>query len=209
MTERRTILRWTVVFLAVAGYIVLGLVHPVPDSRVGDDSTLFYWLHVVQLLLILLVAWSIWLLVEDLPGRAARIARLAIVPFAIAYTAFDAIVGIAVGLVVREANSMSAEDAAVVTRMLDGMDGEVVPIVIWLLSGLTWLVAAVSAAVALRPIGGRGPAVVMAVGAAIFAVGHPFPPGPIGIALFGLGVAWLELRRAPAPTPEAQPVLAP
>jgi hypothetical protein len=53
----------------------------------------------------------------------------------------------------------------------------------------------------------------MAIGAAIFAVGHPFPPGPIGIALFGLGVLWLEVRRerapVPAPVPEAQPVLAP
>jgi hypothetical protein len=49
----------------------------------------------------------------------------------------------------------------------------------------------------------------MAIGAAVFAVGHPFPPGPIGIALFGLGVAWLELRREAATKPESQPVLAP
>ena len=67
---------------------------------------------------------------------------------------------------------------------------------------------ALAAAIAVKPIGGLGPTLLMAIGAAIFAVGHPFPPGPIGIALFGLGIAWLEVRR-PTQAPEAQPVLAP
>jgi hypothetical protein len=68
---------------------------------------------------------------------------------------------------------------------------------------------AFAAALAVKRLGGLGPTLLMAIGAAIFAVGHPFPPGPIGIALFGLGIAWLEVRRAHAPSPEAQPVLAP
>jgi hypothetical protein len=68
---------------------------------------------------------------------------------------------------------------------------------------------AFAAALAVKQIGGLGPTLLMTIGAAIFAVGHPFPPGPIGIALFGLGVAWLEVRREAAKTPEAQPVLAP
>jgi hypothetical protein len=80
---------------------------------------------------------------------------------------------------------------------------------IWVASGLSWFAMALAAAIAVKPIGGRGPTLLMAIGAAIFAVGHPFPPGPIGIALFGLGVAWLELRREAAKAPEAQPVLAP
>jgi hypothetical protein len=68
---------------------------------------------------------------------------------------------------------------------------------------------ALAAALAVKQIGGLGPTLLMAIGAAIFAVGHPFPPGPIGMALFGLGVAWLELRREAAKVPEAQPVPAP
>ena len=68
---------------------------------------------------------------------------------------------------------------------------------------------ALAAAIAVKPIGGRGPTLLMAIGAAIFAVAHPFPPGPIGIALFGLGLPWLEVRREAAQAPEAQPVLAP
>jgi CHASE2 domain-containing sensor protein len=68
---------------------------------------------------------------------------------------------------------------------------------------------ALAAALAVKQIAGVGPSVLMTIGAAIFAVGHPFPPGPIGIALFGLGVAWLEVTRARAPIPEAQPALVP
>jgi hypothetical protein len=68
---------------------------------------------------------------------------------------------------------------------------------------------ALAAAIAVKPIGGLGPTLLMAIGAAIFAVGHPFPPGPIGIALFGLGVLWLEVRRERAPATEAQPALVP
>lgn len=50
----------------------------------------------------------------------------------------------------------------------------------------------------------------MGLGALVFAVGHPKPTGPIGMALFLIGVAWLELRplREQAPqTMVAQPTL--
>jgi CHASE2 domain-containing sensor protein len=106
---------------------------------------------------------------------------------------------------------MSAADAAAVERMLDGGIGGVdyIGMVIWVASGLTWFAMALAAAVAVKQVGGRGPMTLMVLGAAVFAVGHPFPPGPIGIALFGLGVAWLELRRSHALVPEAQPVLVP
>jgi hypothetical protein len=203
---RETWLRRGLFFLAVAGYVVLGAVHPA-EIKVGDETTLYLGIHVVQPLLILALAWGIWLLVKDLPGRAAQVARIAIVPYAIAYSMLDAIAGVALGQVIRDANSMSAADAAVVQRMLDGGIGGVdyIGVVIWVTSGLTWFAMALAAAIAVRQIGGLGPTLLIAVGAAIFAVGHPFPPGPIGIALFGLGVAWLELRRVHAPTPVTQP----
>jgi uncharacterized membrane protein YccF (DUF307 family) len=195
---------------AVAGYIILGAVHPT-EIKVGDDTTLYLGIHLVQPVFVLLLAWGIWLLVKDLPGRAAQVARVAIVPYAIVYSMLDAVAGVALGQVIREANGMSAADAAAVERMLDGGIGGVdyIGMVIWVASGLTWFAMALAAAVAVKQVGGRGPAALMVLGAGVFAVGHPFPPGPIGIALFGLGVAWLELRRTHALVPEAQPVLVP
>jgi hypothetical protein len=189
--------------------VILGAVHPA-ELAVGDETTLYLGIHVVQPLLVLLLGWGVWLLVEDVPGRAARVARIAILPYAIAYAMLDAIAGIGIGQVVREANAMSAAEAATIQRLLDGGGGDdVIGLVVYLLSGLTWLAMAGAAAIALRPTGGRGPTALMLVGAAIFAVGHPFPTGPVGIALFGLGLAWLELRRSPSRAGAGRVVLAP
>lgn len=205
--ERETWLRRSFFAVAVVGYFILGLIHPA-EIEVGDATTLYIGLHLVQPVFILLLAWGTWLLVKDLPGRAAQIARIAIVPYAIAYSMFDAIAGVALGGIVRLANNASAADGAVVQRLMDS-GTDYVGMVLFVASDLSWFVMALAAAIAVKPIGGRGPTLLMAIGAAIFAVAHPFPPGPIGIALFGLGIAWLELRRETAKAPEAQPVLTP
>lgn len=207
---RETWLRRAILATGIVGYFVIGAIHPA-DLEVGDETALYLGIHLVQPVLILLLAWGIWLLVKDLPGRAAQVARIAIVPYAIAYAIFDAIAGIAIGTIVREANGMSAAEGAAVQRVFDDADGftEALSAGVYVAGGLTWFVMALAAAIAVKQVGGLGPTLLMAVGAAIFAVGHPFPPGPIGIALFGLGVAWLEVRREAAKAPEAQPVLAP
>jgi hypothetical protein len=205
---RKTWLRRSFFATAVVGYFALGVVHPA-EINVGDATTLYIGIHLFQPFLILLLAWGIWLLVEGLPGLAAKIARLAIVPYAIAYSMFDAIAGVSLGETVRLANNASAADGAVVQRLMDDSGTDFVGISIWVASGLTWFAMAFAAAVAVKQLGGRGPTLLMAIGAAIFAIAHPFPTGPIGIALFGLGVAWLELRRERAPLPEAQPALVP
>jgi hypothetical protein len=209
VSDKHAVLRRIALFTAVVGYFIIGVIHPA-DIEVGDATTLYIGIHVFQPVLILLFAWGFWLLVKDLPGRAARVARVAIVPYAIAYSMFDAIAGVALGGIVRLANDASPADAAAAQRLMDtGTD--YVGIVIFVASGLTWFTMALAAAIAVKQIGGLGPTLLMAIGAAIFAVGHPFPPGPIGIALFGLGLLWLEVRRerAPVPAPETQPVLAP
>jgi hypothetical protein len=205
--RRRVWLRRAFFATAVVGYFLIGVVHPA-EIEVGDATTLYISIHLVQPFLILLLAWGVWLLVDGLPGRAARIARLAIVPYAIAYSMFDAIAGVALGGIVRLANDASAADAAAVQRLMDtGTD--YVGVGIFIASGLSWFAMAFAAAVAVKQVGGLGPTLLMAIGAAIFAIAHPFPTGPIGIALFGLGIAWLELRRQPEKAPEAQPALAP
>jgi hypothetical protein len=204
--ERETWLRRGFLFLGVVGYFVLGAIHPA-DVKVGDDTTLYLWIHLLQPVLILLLAWGTWLLVKDLPGRAAQVARVAIVPYAIAYSIFDAVAGVATGIVIREANGLSASEGAAVQRVFDDADGvtEVLSAGVYVAGGLAWFAMAFAAALAVKQIGGLGPTLLMTIGAAIFAVGHPFPPGPIGIALFGLGVAWLELRREAARTPAPKP----
>jgi uncharacterized membrane protein YccF (DUF307 family) len=205
--ERETWLRRGLFAVAVIGYIVIGVIHPA-EIKVGDETTLYIGIHLVQPLFILFLAWGIWLLVKDLPGRAAQIARVAIVPYAIVYSMFDAIAGVALGQIVRQANDMDPAVAAAVQRAMDeGTD--YVGFAIFVASDLLWFAAAGSAAIAVRRIGGLGPTLLMVVGAAIFGLAHPFPTGPIGMTLFGLGLVWFELRREAAKAPEAQPALAP
>jgi hypothetical protein len=205
--QREAWLRRACFLFAVVGYFIIGVIHPA-EIEVGDETTLYIAIHLVQPFFILLLGWGVWLLVKDLPGRAAQVARVAIVPYAIAYSMFDAIAGVSLGGIVRLANDASAADGAVVQRLMDS-GTDYVGFVIFVASGLSWFVMALAAAIAVKPIGGLGPTLLMAIGAAIFAVGHPFPPGPIGIALFGLGIAWLEVRRSHTRVTEAQPVLAP
>jgi hypothetical protein len=102
---------------------------------------------------------------------------------------------------------MSAADQVVVQRMMDGIGEHAVLVALWIGAGLSWLIPAVAAAWAVRE---RVPALVtgvMVLGALLFAVGHPVPPGPIGMALFLVGLLWLELRGRAEPVPEvAAPV---
>ena len=73
--ERQT---WLPCLLPVVGYFVIGVIHPA-EIEVGDDTTLYIGIHLVQPFFILLLAWGTWLLVKDLrascasgPSRSSR-----------------------------------------------------------------------------------------------------------------------------------------
>ena len=121
----KTTLRRVVIFSAVIGYGVLGLVNPA-DPDVGDSAGFFIGLHLFQPLLIVLLAWGLWLTVEGLPGRAAKVARVAVVPWAITYSIFDSLAGIATGLIAREGGQLPAADQAAAARLLENLDTIVV-----------------------------------------------------------------------------------
>lgn len=200
--RRSQLIRRAVLFGGPLGYIVLGLVHPMGDLEVGDAAGFYIGLHVVQPFLIALIAYGLWMLVDGLENRAATIVRYALVPYLIVYSMFDAVAGVATGLIVQEANGMSSADQAAVQRMMDGIGEHPVLVALWIGSGLSWLIPAVAAAIAVRQRVPVWVTVSMVVGAVIFAIGHPIPPGPIGMSLFLVGIVWLELRgrRETAPT---------
>jgi hypothetical protein len=182
--RRSQLVRRAVLFGGPLGYIILGLVHPMGDLEVGDAAGFYIGLHLVQPFLIALIAYGLWMLVDGLENLAATIVRYALVPYLIVYSMFDAVAGVATGLIVREANGMSAADQAAVQRMMDGIGEHPVLVALWIGAGLSWLIPAVAAAIAVRQRVPRWVTVTMVVGAAIFAVGHPIPPGPIGMSLF-------------------------
>ena len=114
-----TIWRRTVLFGVPGLYIALGLMHPTTNPGVGDESAVFIGLHIVQLFLVGGLAVMMWMLVGDLDNQAATITRVLILPFVIAYTALDAILGIAWGIVAAMANQLPAADQAAAGRLVD------------------------------------------------------------------------------------------
>ncbi|HWM13800.1 MAG TPA: hypothetical protein VNO56_04905 [Gaiellaceae bacterium] len=204
MTADRVLLRRAILFGTPLLYIVLGIIHPFEDPRLGDATQVFIALHFAQLFLIAGLAWSLWLLVEGLESRAATVTRVLIVPYAILYTALDSIAGLGMGGLVQVANDLPVAQQAVADRIIVELDEpDVAGYALWLGAGLSWFAAAFAATLALKGRGPRAALVLMALGALIFAVGHPKPPGPVGMALFFAGVVWLELRRREAEAPQA------
>ena len=203
----RTTLRRAALFAGPLGYIAVGIVHPVPDPRIGDPTGLFIFLHLVQPFLIGLLAYGLWSLLDGLEGRVAQIARFAIVPFALAYTVFETVAGTSMGLMVQEANKLSAADRAVAENLVDNLDALWIGYPIYIIAGLSWLVASVGTAFALRA-SGRAVTLLIGLGGALFAVAHPFPPGPIGMTLVLAGFVLHEYRTSRASDRvEAAPVL--
>jgi hypothetical protein len=74
---------------------------------------------------------------------------------------------------------------------------------VYVVGVLSWLVAVVGTAVAVRRIGvGRTGPVLLVVGAAVFAIDHAAPFGPIGMVVFAIGAVVTALARAEG-SPEA------
>jgi hypothetical protein len=187
-----TPLKRAIMFGAPLSYFLIGVVHPI-EFKVGDAAGLYLGIHVVQLLSIWGMALMLTFLIEGIDNRAARIARAAILPYVIVYAAFDAIAGIAFGMIVMEANTMSAVDQDTIQRMLDGDKLFPVTLALFLGSGLSWLFASGTAIFSLKGKRPAGALALLFLGAVVFAVAHPFPPGPIGMTLFIAGLAWLQL----------------
>lgn len=184
--HRRTTRR-AALFAGAIGYFVIGIVHPVPDPDLGEPTGFFVFLHLVQPLFIALLAYGLWGLVDGIPGRAAKVARFMVVPYAFAYTVFETISGTAVGLMIGEANTMPAGDQAAMATLIDNLREHWLGYPIYVAAGLTWLVAVVAAAVALGRVAPRPVSVLVGLGGAIFAIAHPQPIGPVGMALLLAG----------------------
>ena len=201
--ERRTGRRM-VLFGVPALYVVLGLLHPTANPALGDETDLFVGLHIAQLFLIAGLGYVLWFLVEGLTSRAATVARALVIPFLVAYTALDAILGIAWGIAAETANGLPAADRAGAGRLIDELisdDADPRGLLLYWGAGLFWLAVSLAVVVALRGTAPAGALVLMSLGAVVFVLGHAPPMGPVGMGLFLAGTVWTELRPRRVPSP--------
>jgi hypothetical protein len=116
------------VFGTPIAFAVTGFLHLVPDTGAADIYTglrdyaaLWLAIHVAQLLLILLLAVAVYWLTEGLTSTAARVSRVALLPYLVFYSAFDAVVGLSNGLVVQYGSELPPAEQAVLPGASDAL----------------------------------------------------------------------------------------
>jgi hypothetical protein len=177
-----------------------------PDIYTGlrDFAGLWIAIHVVQLLLILLLAVAVYWLTEGLTSTAARISRVALLPYLVFYSAFDAVVGLSNGLIVKYGSELPPAEQAVLPGASDALADLVhqpVPLTIYLIGTLSWAVAVVAAAVALSQAGApRTATIPLGLAGVIGAVDHVAPFGPVAMLLFIIAAFVLSRAHTARPT---------
>src|SRR5687768_8089939 len=191
---------------------ILLLFHPGGDGTeiyldAQDKVTPFLVVHVGMMLFIPLIAVAFLLLLRGVGGTAARVSRIALVPFVVFYSAWEVFQGIGVGILVNELNGLpQAEQALREDLVQDFAEHALIgPFgVFGSIGSMGLIVAAIAAGVALYRHAGAPVSVpvLLAISGLLITV-HPPPYGPTGLALF-IGAVLLYVRsqsaaRAPAP----------
>jgi hypothetical protein len=136
-------------------------------------------------------------LTEGLASRAATVSRLATAFFLVFYTSFDSVVGIGTGLVVKSLEGVPALDPAITSEVVDGFwlgrfGPPVMPLIV--VASLSWVVAVIGAAVALRAVGAPRAAVILLIIAGIaLGIDHPMRTGTVRCSLFSLQTSWFTV----------------
>jgi hypothetical protein len=193
--------------------------HPdvAPDSvyeDLRDQVGTYLIVHVGTLIFIGLMGVALWMLVRDLPGRAATISRLAIGPFVLFYAAWETVIGLAIGVLVRHANDVPPGQRSAVSDAIQSVGDDVIvgdAGVLVTVGALAWITAVIAAAVALRRVGAPVLATVL-LGLSAIVVSHPPPIGPIGLVCFAAAAGLLALSRrtsrgTAAPAPASTPTI--
>jgi len=166
-----------------------------------DQVDTYLVVHVGTLVFIGLMGVALYLLVRDLPGRAATVSRLAIGPFVLFYAAWETVIGLAIGVLVQHANDAPARERPAVADAIQAVGGNVIigdAGILLAIGALAWITAVIAAAVALHGAGAPLLAVIL-VGLSAVVVSHPPPIGPVGLACFAAAAGVVAVSRRASP----------
>lgn len=176
-------------------------VHPHAHGDVGHtvmplvDTWLSLHLVLLPLLGVLGVCFAV--LLRGYTGLVATAGRIGTVIYLVCYLAFEAIVGIATGVLLREARTLPPTQRegveAAVQVFFDASATGVVPLVT-LLGTIGAIIAIAAIAILLRSSGASLVPVVCLGGAPVALVAHGTGTTDVlGMVLFAVGTMWLEL----------------
>lgn len=175
-------------------WAVLLLFHPTGEgeaityAEVRDEVTAWLTVHLGMMVFIPLMAVAFYLLVRGIEGTAARVSRIALVPFVVFYGAFELLLGVGTGILVIDVNELAAGQRAVGAALVDEFADNILIRsfgVFVSLGNLAIVTAAIAAGVALRRQAAAPLSVPILLGLSGFLItAHPPPFGPIGLVLF-------------------------
>lgn len=173
-----------------AGHDAFGSLAPVADRWLATHLLLFASLS--------LLAVGLYWLLSGARGRVASLGRLGVGAFALLHVGYVATVGIASGLVVREARSLPADQQAGVGAVVEYLLHEPALIAAGALGVVGYLVAVVAVAVVGRRAGAPLPPLALVLASVGAFAAHSGPVAIAGMASFAAGVAWLEAGWTPS-----------
>ena len=174
---------------------------------VSENVGTWLTIHYAGALFFPLMALVVWLLIRDLPGRAATIARWALPVFAVVYTVWEAVFGIAIGLIADSGSDLSGAERAgaaaavenIVASPLFGESGAFSAI-----GSLAWWTAIAAAILALKHAGVRRSALIL-LGIGGLLVFH-VPIGPPALVCLSVAAFLIERQRSAAPATALRPL---
>ena len=192
-------------------WLVPAFLHPMGDPYAGiaDEADMWIFVHVAQLVLMPFLAAGVWMLLDGLRSGAAWVARSALVLWLVFFSAFDAVAGIATGVLTRHANSLTGQDQEGVVAAIEFLWADSLLAnggfgVLGNLGHFSWVIVAVAATVALhRAHAGR--VVVAATLLSVLFASHSGLGAAAGlIALFVAELVTFR-RRSSVATPQTTP----
>lgn len=219
MSQRRSFTPTEIAFLVgiPLAWAVLLLFHPtgggeaVTYADVQDQVTAWLVVHIGMMLFIPLMAVAVYLLLRGIEGTAARISRIALVPFVVVYGAYEVLLGIGAGILVQDVNGLAGSEKAAGAALVNEFTDNVLIrgfSVLSSIGALAFITAMIAAGVALRREAAAPLAVPVLLGLSGFLItAHPPPFGPTGLVLFVAAVLLVVRSQAPAraPAPRTQP----
>lgn len=219
MSQRRSFTPTGIAFLVgiPLAWAVLLLFHPtgggeaVTYADVQDQVTAWLVVHIGMMLFIPLMAVAVYLLLRGIEGTAARISRIALVPFVVVYGAYEVLLGIGAGILVQDVNGLAGSEKAAGAALVNEFTDNVLIrgfSVLSSIGALAFITAMIAAGVALRREAAAPLAVPILLGLSGFLItAHPPPYGPTGLVLFIAAVLLFVRSQAPAraPAPRTQP----
>jgi hypothetical protein len=219
MSQRRSFTPTEIAFLVgiPLAWAVLLLFHPtgggeaVTYADVQDQVTAWLVVHIGMMLFIPLMAVAVYLLLRGIEGTAARISRIALVPFVVVYGAYEVLLGIGAGILVQDVNGLAGSEKAAGAALVNEFTDNVLIrgfSVLSSIGALAFITAMIAAGVALRREAAAPLAVPILLGLSGFLItAHPPPFGPTGLVLFIAAVLLFVRSQAPAraPVPRTQP----